>query len=303
MPSMVKQNRILLKKAKNHLHPGSIPPQWQWTPVLTGQPGWVRSPWKAFIITLQLAKRQNIHVISGVFCHNTCRERTFLPPPDMPCESWALPLLSIRATLHLVCPSQTRFSSWKHYLRTLCLLSLATTPSPQPSSLHSFPRGACPFFQVPRTRGERFGELGWPVWCTEHCLGSSWAAWTALAGVASGGKLLTRSDPICVWRKGLSQIPQDLSRITAQPWALIYHSSIGKAIHPPASASPCTEPQQWYLPCYCKGAFSGSINLAFMQSSVDRSLNTSSKYHYCYCTSDGYRTDIFQACTINNLLR
>lgn len=270
MPSMVKQNRMLLKKAENHPHPGSVPSQWQWTPVLTGQPGCFRSSWRAFIITLSAGQKTKHICNFWSFLSHHMLGKNISSTSWHALWSWALPLLSIRATLHLVCPSQTYFHSWKHYLHTLCLLSLATTPSPQPFSLHSFPRGACPFSQLPGIRGQRFGEPGWPAWCTKLCLGSSWAAWTALAGAASGRQLLTGSDPICVWRKG------------------------------PSIAS---EAQQWYLPCYCTGAFSGSISLAFMQSSVDRNLNTSSKHHYCYCTSDGYSTDIFQACTINNLQR
>lgn len=55
--------------------------------------------------------------------------------------------------------------------------------------------------------------------------------------------------------------------------------------------------------CCCTGALSAPISLAFVQSFADRSLNTSSKYYYYCSTSDGYSTGIFQACTINNLLR
>lgn len=160
------------------------------------------------------------------------------------------------------------FYSWKHYLHTLYWLSLASMLSPQPSSLHSFPRGAWSFLPSPKDqRGEVWGTR---VTCLVH-----WAL--------SGEQLscMNSTGRSSKWRKAAHREQLHLcvkeGSFTDTTGHVPYYSpalgpddysSTSKAIHPAASASPCTEPQQWSLPCYCTGAFSGSISLVFMQNSI-----------------------------------
>lgn len=119
-------------------------------------------------------------------------------------QSWALPLQSPSSPC-LSFPHMLLFS------KTLSAPSKFAFPChPAPLSLHSFPRGACPFSQVPKDqRGE---VLGTGVTCLLHrasaaraagsSWGPSWAALTALAGAVSRGMLLARSDPIRMWLGG-----------------------------------------------------------------------------------------------------
>lgn len=128
------------------------------------------------------------------------------------CTSWcalwnrALPLLSIRATPHLFCPSHTCFYSQRHYLHPPCLLFLAALPCPFPCT-HS-PEGLVPSPKPPGPERRGLGEWGNVLTApsTARAAGSNWgpgwAALTAPAGAASRGMLLAGSNPICAWSGG-----------------------------------------------------------------------------------------------------
>lgn len=299
MPSMVKQNRMLLKTAKNHLHPGSVLSQWQWTLVLTGQPGWVRSPLRDFIIILSAGQKTKHTCNFWSFLSHHMSGNNISSTSWHALWRWALPLLFITATLHLARPSQTCVCSAHPVLAFPCHHTIPPSPFP---CIHSPEK----LVLSPKSQGPEEGGLGnWGDLLA--ALSTAWAAAELMNSTGSSSRkwreAAHRECPHLCVKEGSFTDTTGHVPITAQPWTLIYHSCTSKAIHPAASASPCTEPQQWYLPCYCTGAFSGSISLVFMQSSADRSLSASSKYHYCYCISDGYCADIFQACTINNLQR